>query len=113
MDIIDILDTPPKATPARSSTGEGATGGPSQGNVASIFASRKRVKLEDQSESKVAADTPGSGSSTNQDRKRPFTSTKTPGSRKDEVIEKKPRINPLVANQPYVHSRVAGLYRRG
>jgi len=87
-EVIDIIDTPPKAQASD------ATAGPSRGNVASIFASRKRVKLEDKTElESEAIPRPNIN-----ERKRPSMNGQRAG--KDEIMEKKPRINPLTANQP-------------
>jgi hypothetical protein len=111
-EVIDILDTPPKPHASDSA-------GSSKGNVASIFASRNRVKLEEPSE-------PETGNAVNRpslnNRKRPSSSTgraekeieeavtdKKPrisnsntraGKEKDTMTEKKVRVNPLTANQP-------------
>ena len=86
-EVIDILDTPPK----RGNDGAGA----SKGNVASIFASRKRVKLEDKAEVEDASQPTPSVN----ERKRPPERGQT-GNGLGQGIEKKPRINPLTANQP-------------
>lgn len=85
--MIDILDTPP-----RSKGGDGP--GSSKGNVASIFASRKRVKLEDKPEAEDIISQQSAGTN---DRKRAAGRDQTG---KGEVMEKKPRVNPLTANQP-------------
>ena len=87
-EIIAIMDTPPKTQASD------ATAGPSKGNVASIFASRKRVKLEDKTElESEAIHRPNIN-----ERKRPSMNGQRAG--KDEIMEKKPRLNPLTANQP-------------
>jgi putative ATPase len=86
-EVIDILDTPPK----RGNDGAGS----GQGNVASIFASRKRVKLEDKAEVEDAQPTPSIN-----ERKRPPQREQNAGKGMTQGMEKKPRINPLTANQP-------------
>jgi hypothetical protein len=80
------MDTPPKS--------RGDEGTSSRG-VASIF-SRKRIKLEDEPERDSGVE-PTIGQMGN-DRKRPLG--KTQGVEKEQVVEKKPRVNPLLANQP-------------
>ena len=86
-EVIDILDTPPK----RSSDGAGT----SKGNVASIFASRKRVKLEEPAETEDTSQPTPSIS----ERKRPLMREQA-GTGMGQGMEKKPRVNPLTANQP-------------
>ena len=81
------MDTPPRVQASD------ATAASSKG-VASIFASRKRVKLEDKTElESEAIPRPNIN-----ERKRPLMNGPRAG--KEEVMEKKPRINPLTANQP-------------
>ena len=86
-EIIDILDTPPKIK-------DSGGAGPSKGNVASIF-SKKQVRLEEKPE--VQDERPSQPVFTPNERKRSLG--KDQASR-TEVSEKKPRVNPLTANQP-------------
>lgn len=92
-DVIEISDTPPRPT-----NGETAGSGSKirSGNVASIFGPRKRVKLEE------PEDEPSQTTTS----KRPSTQARSQvqpkGVVKEEPAERKPKVNPLVANQPYV-----------
>lgn len=86
-DVIEIGDTPP-----RSSHGEASSSKTKTGNVASIFAPRKRVKLE-------ATESPAGQAADRLERVKRSEPLSKVGT---DASEKKPKTNPLVANQPWV-----------
>ena len=104
--VIEISDTPPRPTAGSTESGSGGSGSKGRsGNVASIFGPRKRIKLEDEevapgpnpvkSASKTLSDTPKTSGGKLQSSKSAV---------KEETSERKPKVNPLHANQPYVYN---------
>jgi putative ATPase len=101
-EVIELADTPPR--PTGHGSGSVASGGRSKppANVASIFGSRKRVKVEDNAEAGPSGTPTRIDQAGGKERKRsiPQGPGIGPGTSKQEPAEKKPRVNPLVANQP-------------